>query len=375
PCTTARKCKTKRKSGKLNTNDSRGEKNWRTKRVSWVKIREKRKGQKMRESRVVGLSDSVSGGTAVYQLSINDSCTYTHARTSSLFNSEVLNLSCPYTESNHSWVISSSIMPAKHILELVLDTLQRRDTYEIFAEPVDPDEVEDYYEIIKEPMDFGTMRAKLHEGMYENLEQFEHDVFLIPENAMHFNSSATIYFRQARAIQELAKKVFHALKTDPENFVSEFSGTRRRSMRKALSDTKDSRFSMAKSGSVGSDMSSKGTLHSPSTSTFRRTSKKSHGCTGMGGHFYARNFLTGNSNSQNPVARDLNCSASNSSRSTNNSNRSSNNNNNTTFAPIIYSLLSAINVYCAAAATTTTIMLGPCKSFYVWSNKLLSNSN
>lgn len=33
--------------------------------------------------------------------------------------------------------------------------------------------VEDYYEIINEPMDFGTMRAKLHEGMYETPEQFE----------------------------------------------------------------------------------------------------------------------------------------------------------------------------------------------------------
>ncbi|KAL6520828.1 hypothetical protein OROGR_017397 [Orobanche gracilis] len=110
-----------------------------------------------------------------------------------------------------------------------------RDTYEIFAQPVDPDEAEDYYEIIKEPMDFGTMRAKLHEGMYENLEQFEHDVFLIPENAMHFNSSATIYFRQARIVHELARKVFDALKMDPENFESEFSRTRRRSMRKALS--------------------------------------------------------------------------------------------------------------------------------------------
>lgn len=77
----------------------------------------------------------------------------------------------------------------------------RRDTHEIFAEPVDPnevgiwpevsfhtmnlsflvhfiygitaDKVEEYYEIIKEPMDFGTMRAKLHEGMYKSLEQFE----------------------------------------------------------------------------------------------------------------------------------------------------------------------------------------------------------
>ena len=81
----------------------------------------------------------------------------------------------------------------------------RKDIYEIFAEPVDPEEVcafdswmylvklydclsidgsngltlcvhfkvEDYYEIIEEPMDFGTMRAKLHEGLYTSLEQFE----------------------------------------------------------------------------------------------------------------------------------------------------------------------------------------------------------
>ncbi|KAH6776863.1 DNA-binding bromodomain-containing protein [Perilla frutescens var. frutescens] len=154
----------------------------------------------------------------------------------------------------------ATAMPAKHILELVLDTLQRRDTYEIFAQPVDPDEVEDYYEIIKESMDFGTMRAKLHEGMYQNLQQFEHDVFLIPENAMHFNSSATTYFRQARAIHDLAIKVFHVLKTNPQNFVSEFSGTRRRSMRKAFTRTKDS--SIPKS------------VPSPSTSRFRRSNKK-----------------------------------------------------------------------------------------------------
>ncbi|KAL1549029.1 bromodomain testis-specific protein-like [Salvia divinorum] len=126
------------------------------------------------------------------------------------------------------------VMPAKHTLELVLDTLQRRDTYEIFAQPVDPNQVENYYEIVKEPMDFGTMRAKLHEGMYQNLQQFKHDVFLIPENAMHFNSSTTTYFRQARAIHDLANKVFHLLKTKPQNFVE---GTRRRSMRKTLCDS------------------------------------------------------------------------------------------------------------------------------------------
>ncbi|CAL5389051.1 unnamed protein product [Camellia sinensis] len=108
-------------------------------------------------------------------------------------------------------------MPVRRILELVLDILQRR--------------VEDYYEIIKEPMDFGTIRAKLHGGMYTNLEQFEHDIFLIPRNAMHFNSTGTIYFRQARAIYDLAKKVFHVLKTDFENFELEFSETRQRPRR------------------------------------------------------------------------------------------------------------------------------------------------
>ncbi|KAK8573135.1 hypothetical protein V6N13_099950 [Hibiscus sabdariffa] len=118
-------------------------------------------------------------------------------------------------------------MPEKRVLEHILDILQRRDTYEIFAEPVDPEEVDDYYEIIKEPMDFGTMRAKLHEGMYTSLQQFQHDVYLIPRNAMHFNSPTTVYFRQARAIYEVATKVFTCLKTDPDKFEFEFSDTKR----------------------------------------------------------------------------------------------------------------------------------------------------
>ncbi|CAK9153775.1 unnamed protein product [Ilex paraguariensis] len=152
----------------------------------------------------------------------------------------------------------TSSMPEKRVLELILDVLQRRDTYEIFSEPVDPSEVEEYYEIIKEPMDFGTMRAKLHEGIYRSLEQFEHDVFLIPRNAMHFNSTATIYFRQARAIHELAKKVFHVLKTDPENFELEFSGTRRRSARRPLGQAKRFRLSTdVRRSSLGSNISSK----------------------------------------------------------------------------------------------------------------------
>nr|KYP32491.1 Bromodomain and PHD finger-containing protein 3 [Cajanus cajan] len=64
-------------------------------------------------------------------------------------------------------------MPLKKILEIIVDFLQRKDPQELFAEPVNPDVVEHYYDIIKQPMDFGTMRAKLHEGMYTDLEQFK----------------------------------------------------------------------------------------------------------------------------------------------------------------------------------------------------------
>lgn len=199
----------------------------------------------------------------------------------------------PKCEDGQSSIVSSSEwLPEKHILELILDTLQRRDTHEIFAEPVDPEEVEDYYEIIKEPMDFGTMRAKLHEGMYKNLEQFEHDVFLISSNAMHFNSSATIYFRQARALQELSKKVFHVLKTDPRNFELEFSASRRRPGRRPQGDAKGSNFSSppkpmtnVRSRSMAYDGSSKGTRSSSGSSSLRRTIRVNPGCSDTAMHF------------------------------------------------------------------------------------------
>ncbi|RXH82044.1 hypothetical protein DVH24_036385 [Malus domestica] len=61
----------------------------------------------------------------------------------------------------------------------------------------------------------------------------QHDAFLITENAVHFNSTATIYIRQALAIEELAKKVFHVLKSSPDDFELEFSETRQRSGRRA----------------------------------------------------------------------------------------------------------------------------------------------
>ncbi|WJX37694.1 hypothetical protein P8452_25435 [Trifolium repens] len=103
-------------------------------------------------------------------------------------------------------------LPDRKILELILDKLQKKDTYGVFAEPVDPEELPDYHDVIEHPMDFATVRKKLANGAYPTLEQFESDIFLICSNAMQYNSPETVYHRQARTIQELGRKKFEKLR-------------------------------------------------------------------------------------------------------------------------------------------------------------------
>ncbi|KAH9767656.1 hypothetical protein KPL71_011351 [Citrus sinensis] len=102
----------------------------------------------------------------------------------------------------HAVDMSSIIaMPERKMLDLLLDRLKRRDSYKIFAKPVD-----------------GT----------------EHDIYLMLKNAMHFNASDTVYYRQAHAMKELANKLFRTLKNDPENFEAACS-MRGRRRNKAIS--------------------------------------------------------------------------------------------------------------------------------------------
>ncbi|KAJ4745515.1 DNA-binding bromodomain-containing protein [Rhynchospora pubera] len=111
-------------------------------------------------------------------------------------------------------------LPGRKTLEEILEKLQKKDTYGVFAEPVDPEELPDYYDVIEHPMDFSTVRRKLAKNVYSSFEQFEDDVFLICSNAMQYNAPDTIYFRQAHSIQELARSKFHKLRDgviQPEN--------------------------------------------------------------------------------------------------------------------------------------------------------------
>uniref|UniRef100_J3ML98 Bromo domain-containing protein n=2 Tax=Oryza brachyantha TaxID=4533 RepID=J3ML98_ORYBR len=105
-------------------------------------------------------------------------------------------------------------LPDRKALDMILDKLQKKDTYGVFAEPVDPEELPDYHDVIEHPMDFGTVRRKLARNAYRSFEQFEDDVFLICSNAMQYNAPDTIYFRQAHSIQELARKKFQELRDE-----------------------------------------------------------------------------------------------------------------------------------------------------------------
>ncbi|XP_038981942.1 uncharacterized protein LOC103717628 isoform X2 [Phoenix dactylifera] len=105
-------------------------------------------------------------------------------------------------------------LPERKTLEAILDKLQKKDTYGVFAEPVDPEELPDYHDVIEHPMDFGTIRKKLASNAYLSFEQYEDDVFLICSNAMQYNAPDTIYFRQARSIQDMARQKFQKLRVD-----------------------------------------------------------------------------------------------------------------------------------------------------------------
>ncbi|KAG4989524.1 hypothetical protein JHK82_031848 [Glycine max] len=110
----------------------------------------------------------------------------------------------------------------KNILQIIIDFLQREDPNELLAQPISFDVVENYYEIVKQPMDFGTIRAKIHESLYTNLEQFKRDVFLMLSNATDVYPTTSKYHQVAENISRDAKCVFEAL-AEPQNFDSELS--------------------------------------------------------------------------------------------------------------------------------------------------------
>ncbi|KAH1153878.1 hypothetical protein GYH30_049491 [Glycine max] len=159
-------------------------------------------------------------------------------------------------------ILQSGIpLPDKRTLELILDKLQKKDTYGVFADPVDPEELPDYHDVIKHPMDFATVRKKLgNESSYTTLEQFESDVFLICSNAMQYNAPETIYHKQARSIQELGRKKFEKLRIGFERSQIELKSEQKAGSNYLVKKQPKKPLACASQEPVGSDFSSGATL-------------------------------------------------------------------------------------------------------------------
>ncbi|KAM7170284.1 bromodomain and PHD finger-containing protein 3 isoform 1-T1 [Macrochelys suwanniensis] len=109
------------------------------------------------------------------------------------------------------------LTPFNVLLRTTLDLLQEKDPAQIFAEPVNLNEVPDYLEFISSPMDFSTMRRKLESHLYRTLDEFEEDFNLIVTNCMRYNAKDTIFHRAAVRLRDLGGAILRHARRQAEN--------------------------------------------------------------------------------------------------------------------------------------------------------------
>ena len=106
--------------------------------------------------------------------------------------------------------------PFMYFLGRIMELLQENDTQEIFAEPVDTDEVADYLDIVKKPMDFSTMRKKLENFEYSSIDLFEEDFTLMVNNCLSYNEKDTIYYRAGTKMRDMGGSIIRQAKRQAE---------------------------------------------------------------------------------------------------------------------------------------------------------------
>lgn len=112
--------------------------------------------------------------------------------------------------------VMTEIDPLGTAMNKILDQLVQRDALEIFLEPVDTNEVQDYAAVIKNPMDLGTMREKLKAGEYDSLDEMEADFGLMIRNCLLYNNKETIFYKMGVKMKEQGGMVFRQARKELE---------------------------------------------------------------------------------------------------------------------------------------------------------------
>lgn len=105
-------------------------------------------------------------------------------------------------------VTDSSAKSLKKLLEHFLHHLQRKDTNQFFAIPMNDQIAPGYSQVIKEPMDFSTMKIKLNANKYNTLSSFVRDFELMCNNACTYNSPDNICYKVGKKLLQQGQKLY-----------------------------------------------------------------------------------------------------------------------------------------------------------------------
>ncbi|KAL1244774.1 Peregrin [Trichinella spiralis] len=100
----------------------------------------------------------------------------------------------------------SVCFPIKLLLLDLVNRLLAFDVEEVFAQPVSEEIVPGYRSIISNPMDLGTMRKKVLQFEYMNVNEFMADFNLMIANCLKFNRQNRFYLRIGRRMDAFGKK-------------------------------------------------------------------------------------------------------------------------------------------------------------------------
>lgn len=109
-------------------------------------------------------------------------------------------------------IVKLQLNPLQVVLEKLLDQLISKDNSDIFMHPVDTNEVQDYLDIVSCPMDFSTMKKKLENDEYTDLDLFESDFDLMIKNCLAYNNKGTVFYRAGIRMRDIAGPMFRSVR-------------------------------------------------------------------------------------------------------------------------------------------------------------------
>ncbi|KAJ2793094.1 hypothetical protein H4R20_006645, partial [Coemansia guatemalensis] len=96
------------------------------------------------------------------------------------------------------------------LLPVIDELIERRDPRGVLSHPVTEEEAPDYFRVITHPMDFATMRQKLLDGDYRDINAFAADLQLVLTNCMTYNSPGTYYYQLAARVKRHVDRLMDA---------------------------------------------------------------------------------------------------------------------------------------------------------------------